>query len=130
MKKRNLISVCLISAVLVFGQNVLAEPMGKTKAISTMATITSHLNHRPDSAGKQMLNDIVNSDTSTTNEKAIASAMLGMNHKVEGSAKDELRSILSNDSATESEKTLASILVNLHHQASSGDQKELQALAK
>lgn len=100
----------------------------KSEAIVKMAEIMTRLKHYPSPDGKQSLQQIISSSTSSKREQILATAMLNLNHKAIESDRPKLQSVVDDSTASVYEKQLASIILNLDHRPSKEDKEKLKAM--
>ena len=98
-------------------------------AIKTMANIAANLNHFPSDDDKAALQGIIDSDSSSAAETAIATALMNLQHKVSEGDAAKLLAVVEDDSADESARMLASIVIGINHSAGDEAKAALAALA-
>lgn len=103
---------------------------GHHSPASDMAQMVMTLNHHPSDADKTRLNEILADDKASTQEKAIASALIGMDHSVSDSDKAKLKAIAEDAAAPANVRDLASVLMNLKHMASADEKAKLKMVAQ
>jgi hypothetical protein len=101
----------------------------QSKSVQTMAAILLHLQHYPDDADKQSLQQIIEDSSATMDERTVAQALMDVRHTVAAADKPKLEAIVGDDKAASSVKSLASIILSLHHMPSESDKEKLKALA-
>ena len=95
--------------------------------IIKMAEIMQRLKHFPSPAGKQTLQQIISSSSTSKNERILATAMLNLNHRAIDDDKPKLQSIIDGSASTK-EKQLAQIIISLDHRPTKADKEKLKAM--
>lgn len=123
---KNTLTLLIITVLLVGSQQVLAGQGGK--AIQVMAGVVINLNHFPSDGEKSRLREILDSASSSENEKVLARAILNLNHSASSADKRALQQILNDRNANATERDLADIIYHLSHKPSSSDKQKLRAM--
>ena len=103
------------------------EGHGKS-AIYQMAEIMHRLKHYPSPQGKRELQMIVQSKSTTSNERIIAKAIMNLEHQASPQDIPLLKKIVNDKAATLGEREIASIVMKLDHRPSSEDKSRLKKL--
>lgn len=102
------------------------QAVAESDSVRQMAQIVIQLNHRPSTADRVTLNNIVKQGSEA--ERDIAQALLNMDHKVARSDKAKLKEISNNSSLSQNTRDLAMIIHDLNHTASSADKRKLEGM--
>jgi len=106
------LAVLLWGATSPVGNVAMAE--GATP-MAQMAEIMHRLKHFPSPQGKETLKQIVADESTTANQRVLATAMLNLEHTVDPQDAPKLRALMADASASPDEKALAEIILNLDH---------------
>ena len=123
MNGKYLLVPLLLGWMLVSSPAVMASP-----AIQEMVSIMLDLHHYPSDSEKVTLQQIIDSDASSPDERTIATALLHMHHSVTDADKAKLMDIANNDMAPAEDRKVADILAHMKHKASSDQRSELEQL--
>ena len=104
-----------------------ASATGQTP-VQQMAVIMHRLKHFPSPQGKETLQQIIDSPSTSEREKDLATAMLNLNHRALLDDKVKLKKIMEDKDASADERDLASIIYNLDHRPTKGDKKRLNEM--
>ncbi len=112
-----------------FQSNVFAHAdHDKDAMIIKMADIMINLEHFPTEDEKQKLQSILDSDSSTDQEKIIANSIMNIQHSPNAEDQDKLQLIIDNTTATSTVNTLARIVQSFSHGISKTDKRKLQTI--
>ena len=112
-----------------FQSNVFAHAdHDKDAMIIKMADIMINLEHFPTEDEKQKLQSILDSDSSTDQEKIIANSIMNIRHSPNAEDQDKLQLIIDNTTATSTVNTLARIVQSFSHGISKTDKRKLQTI--
>ena len=112
-----------------FQSNVFAHAdHDKDAMIIKMADIMINLEHFPTEDEKQKLQSILDSDSSTDQEKIIANSIMNIQHSPSAEDQDKLQLIIDNTTATSTVNTLARIVQSFSHGISKTDKRKLQTI--
>ena len=106
-------------------QNVESIMFADQAYTKTMATILMDMEHYPGTDDKQALQTIIDSATSTANEKIIATAIINIEHYATDEDKNKLQNIIDDATSTAAENTLATIIIAFSHQTTASDDVQL-----
>jgi len=125
---KNRILLCLISmlGLLLASQSALAA----SEAVREMAGIMVHLEHYPSDAEKAQLKDIIDSKTSTAQERVLAAAITNLKHHAADADKSKLKQVMDDTSAPAEIRELAGIVLNINHMPSAADKSKLEQMMK
>ena len=101
----------------------------ESAATETIAEVLLDLNHFPTDEDKRELEDLIAADTTTEEERALATALMNVEHKVQAGDREALQSILDDPQGTPTAKELAQILLDLNHRPSEDGKRKLKLLA-
>lgn len=128
MNKLRLLAVCMLSASLFLSAWCFAGEKDEKTAINQIAEVMHRLKHYPSPQGKRELQAILQSKSTTTNERIIANAMLNFNHHPASEDVPLLEKISNDKTATYAEREIASIVINFNHRPSTQDKNRLKEL--
>jgi len=112
-----------------FQSNVFAHAdHDKDAMIIKMADIMINLEHFPTEDEKQKLQSILDSDSSTDQEKIIANSIMNIQHSPNAEDQDKLQLIIDNTTVTSTVNTLARIVQSFSHGISKTDKRKLQTI--
>ena len=112
-----------------FQPNVFAHAdHDKDAIIIKMADIMINLEHFPTEDEKKKLQSVLDSASSTDQEKIIANAIMHIQHSPTVEDKDKLQLIMDNTVATSTVNTLAKIVQSFSHGISKTDKRKLQTI--
>jgi len=112
-----------------FQSNVFAHAdHDKDAMIIKMADIMINLEHFPTEDEKQKLQSILDSDSSTDQEKIIANSIMNIQHSPSAEDQEKLQLIIDNTTATSTVNTLARIVQSFSHGISKTDKRKLQTI--
>ena len=100
----------------------------KDAIIIKMADIMINLEHFPTADEKKKLQSVLDSASSTDQEKIIANAIIHIQHSPTAEDKDKLQLIMDNTIATSTVNTLAKIVQSFSHGISRTDKRKLQTI--
>ena len=112
-----------------FQSNVLAHAdHDKDAIIIKMADIMISLEHFPTSEDQKTLQLVMDSDSSTEQEKIIANAIMNIQHQATTEDQQKLQKIIDGTAPTSTVSTLASIVQGFSHGISKTDKRKLQTI--
>ena len=124
----------LFFLMFIFGQPTIAgtgeEREGDDKAIHQIARVLLYLNHKPDAAGKALLQEIIKDDAVSKHVHTLAAAMMNFNHYVSFEDKGKIKAIMEDEMVPRDARSLAEIILNALHKPSLDDMKELRRMVK
>ena len=100
----------------------------KDAIIIKMADIMINLEHFPTVDEKKKLQSVLDSASSTDQEKIIANAIMHIQHKSRVEDQDKLQIIIDNSVATSTVSALAKIVQSFSHGISRTDKRKLQTI--
>ena len=100
----------------------------KDAIIIQMADIMINLEHFPTADEKKKLQSVLDSASSTDQEKIIANAIMHIQHSPTVEDKDKLQLIMDNTVATSTVNTLAKIVQGFSHGISKTDKRKLETI--
>ena len=100
----------------------------KDAIIIQMADIMINLEHFPTADEKKKLQSVLDSASSTDQEKIIANAIMHIQHKSRVEDQDKLQIIIDNSVATSTVSALAKIVQSFSHGISRTDKRKLQTI--
>ncbi|NOX76430.1 MAG: hypothetical protein GXP17_07430 [Gammaproteobacteria bacterium] len=120
-----MLAVLLLSGVLSVGNSAVA---GEASPMQQMAEIMHRLKHYPSPLGKEVLQKIVASDSTSAHQRTLATAMMNLEHKVSPQDVSKLKALMADAPASADEKTLADIILNLNHRPTKQDKMRVKAM--
>ena len=109
-----------------FQSNVLAHAdHDKDAIIIKMANIMISLEHFPTSGDQKTLQSVMDSNSSTEQEKIIANAIMNIQHQATTEDQQKLQKIIDDTAPTSTVSTLASIVQGFSHGISKTDKRKL-----
>jgi hypothetical protein len=112
-----------------FQSNVLAHAdHDKDAIIIKMADIMISLEHFSTSGDQKTLQSVMDSDSSTEQEKIIANAIMNIQHQATTEDQQKLQKIIDGTAPTSTVSTLASIVQGFSHGISKTDKRKLQTI--
>jgi hypothetical protein len=112
-----------------FQSNIFAHAdHDKDAIIIKMADVMINLEHFPTADEKKKLQSVLDSVSSTDQEKIIANAIIHIQHESTVEDKEKLQIIINNTVATSTVNTLAKIVQSFAHGISKTDKRKLQTI--
>ena len=112
-----------------FQSNIFAHAdHDKDAIIIKMADVMINLEHFPTADEKKKLQSVLDSVSSTDQEKIIANAIIHIQHESTVEDKEKLQIIIDNTVATSTVNTLAKIVQTFAHGISKTDKRKLQTI--
>ena len=112
-----------------FQSNIFAHAdHDKDAIIIKMADVMINLEHFPTADEKKKLQSVLDSVSSTDQEKIIANAIIHIQHESTVEDKEKLQIIIDNTVATSTVNTLAKIVQSFSHGISKTDKRKLQTI--
>jgi hypothetical protein len=112
-----------------FQSNIFAHAdHDKDAIIIKMADVMINLEHFPTADEKKKLQSVLDSVSSTDQEKIIANAIIHIQHESTVEDKEKLQIIIDNTVATSTVNTLAKIVQSFAHGISKTDKRKLQTI--
>lgn len=100
----------------------------KDANVITMADIVIGIQHYATAEDQKHLQAIVDSDSSTADEKIIATAIMNIQHQATVGDKQKLQEIIVNTAPTSTVSALATIVHGFSHGISVADKRKLQTI--
>ena len=127
--KNLLLGMMMVLIGTFFQSNVLAHAdHDKDAIIIKMADIMINLEHFPTSGDQKELQSVMDSDSSTEQEKIIANAIMNIQHQTTAEDQQKLQKIIDGTAPTSTVSTLASIVQGFSHGISKTDKRKLQTI--
>ena len=127
--KNLLLGMMMVLIGTFFQSNVLAHAdHDKDAIIIEMADIMISLEHFPTSEDQKTLQLVMDSDSSTEQEKIIANAIMNIQHQATSENQQKLQKIIDGTAPTSTVSTLASIVQGFSHGISKTDKRKLQTI--
>ena len=127
--KNLLLGMMMVLIGTFFQSNVLAHAdHDKDAIIIEMADIMISLEHFPTSGDQKELQSVMDSDSSTEQEKIIANAIMNVQHQTTAEDQQKLQKIIDGTAPTSTVSTLASIVQSFSHGISKTDKRKLQTI--
>ena len=112
-----------------FQSNIFAHAdHDKDAIIIKMADVMINLEHFPTADEKKKLQSVLDSVSSTDQEKIIANAIIHIQHESTVEDKEKLQIVIDNTVATSTVNTLAKIVQSFSHGISKTDKRKLQTI--
>ena len=96
--------------------------------IKSMAKILLEMNHFPSDSNKKVLQNMINSNAATKNEKIIANAILKIKHSNDTSDEVLLQSLIDDADTTKAIKNLSRSILTFNHNINSSDRENLEII--
>ncbi len=127
--KNLLLGMMMVLIGTFFQSNVLAHAdHDKDAIIIEMADIMISLEHFPTSGDQKKLQSVMDSGSSTEQEKIIANAIMNVQHQTTAEDQQKLQKIIDGTAPTSTVSTLASIVQSFSHGISKTDKRKLQTI--
>jgi len=127
--KNLLLGMMMVLIGTFFQSNVLAHAdHDKDAIIIEMADIMISLEHFPTSGDQKRLQSVMDSGSSTEQEKIIANAIMNVQHQTTAEDQQKLQKIIDGTAPTSTVSTLASIVQSFSHGISKTDKRKLQTI--
>lgn len=99
-------------------------------ALNEMVHILLHLEHYPSSGDKLILKKIVDNESSTKQERVLASSITNFKHNVNGQDKEKLIQLVEDKNVKSEDRELASIVLSINHMPSETERARLEKIIR
>lgn len=121
------LSITVLISYCLFAAPVLADD---SDDIATIADILIHMEHYPDNAAKQKLENIVKNKSANKDIKELASVLGGLSHYLSDTDRKRLQTLSTSKTVDLDVKDIAKVLLNIKHKASDKQKARLKAYLK